>query len=81
MPSVKLDSGFIHNQENGFKTYATVQALTRVFHEMDFVVVAEGVETVEEAQVLKEMEVDRIQGYVFARPMKLTDLLEFYHNL
>ena len=47
---------------------------------MSLPVIAEGVETEEEADILKENGVDRIQGYVYAKPMATEALLEFYHR-
>ena len=67
--------------ENGGQNYATVQALTRIFRDMNLTVVAEGAETEEEVKLLTEVGVDRIQGYVFARPMPLEALIQFYRDL
>lgn len=40
-------------------------------------VIAEGVETLEHARILKEMECHGLQGYAFARPMNANDLATF----
>jgi EAL domain-containing protein (putative c-di-GMP-specific phosphodiesterase class I) len=77
---IKLDAGLIRNRKNGQQNYATINALTKIFHDMQLTVIAEGAETAEEVQVLTEIGVDRIQGYVFARPMPKQDLLRFYRE-
>ena len=41
---------------------------------MNYVVVAEGVETQEQADYLTSRQVHFLQGYLFAKPMKLADL-------
>ncbi len=77
---IKFDSGLIHNQKSGVHNYSTVQALTRIFHDMNLTVIAEGAETMEEVQALTDVGVDRIQGYVFAHPMPKKELVQFYHD-
>ena len=47
---------------------------------IDMVVIAEGVETAEAAQAIKRLGIDRIQGYVYARPMSEEKLLAFYND-
>ena len=43
-------------------------------------VVAEGVETVEQLMLLKEMNCMQIQGYYFSRPVALPELLILFKN-
>ena len=77
---IKLDAGFIRQKPQGNRNYETIRALTKLFHDMNLVVVAEGAETEEEVCTLAELGVDRIQGYYFARPMGEQPLLEFYQS-
>jgi len=77
---IKLDTGLVHSGKNGTADYALVRTLSKLFHDMDLTVVAEGVETQEEVQLLREQGVDRIQGYALARPMPTNDLLAFYQK-
>ena len=76
---IKLDSCLVHLDKNGSKNYTTLSTLTRLFHEMNLVVIAEGAET-EEVKLLTEQGVDRIQGFALARPMPLNKLLDFYRE-
>jgi EAL domain-containing protein (putative c-di-GMP-specific phosphodiesterase class I) len=39
-------------------------------HQLRMTVIAEGVETAEQAQLLIDMGCDALQGYLFSRPMK-----------
>lgn len=73
---IKIDAGFIRNETDS--DYTVIRALTRIFHDMDLLVVAEGAETAEEVQALTEIGVDRIQGYFFSRPLPKKELLQFY---
>ena len=75
---IKLDPCLVHIGKDGKPDYSTVRALTKLFHEMELTVVAEGAETEEEVRLLTEQGVDRIQGFFLARPMPVDKLLEFY---
>ena len=77
---IKLDTCLVHAGRNGMADYSTVQTLTKLFHDMNLVVVAEGAETGEEVRMLKEQGVDRIQGYALARPMPVDALVKFYQD-
>ena len=77
---IKLDACLTRPVKNGKRDYAMVRTLSKLFHDMDLVVVAEGAETDEEVAALAERGVDRIQGYALARPMPEDKLLEFYQE-
>ena len=64
----------------------TMTSLIDLFHSINLPVVAEGVETKEQYQKLKERSCDYIQGYLFSKPVasdKIENLLEenFIENL
>ena len=44
-------------------------------HHMDMIVVAEGIETLEQQEDLARRHCDLLQGYLFARPMPMAELL------
>jgi len=77
---LKLDSSLIHTAGQIPQAVNFVQTLTKLSHDMGMQVIAEGVETQESAAILGSQGVDRIQGYVFARPMPQQKLLDFYKN-
>ena len=77
---IKLDTCLVHSMRNGEPDYTMVRTLTNLFHDMDLVVVAEGVETMEEVRALTELGVDRIQGFALARPMPVDALMRFYQE-
>lgn len=47
-------------------------------HTFDKIVIAEGVETEEQLNILKELKCDEIQGYYYSKPLLPEDLEEFY---
>lgn len=77
---IKLDANLVRMDCENKAGKGLVQTLNSIFHNMNLKVIAEGVETLEEAERLKEMGVDRIQGYAYAKPMAGEDLLEFYEK-
>lgn len=74
---IKLDKSLIHIVEEDKKGHDMVRGLIRLFHEMGLVVVAEGTETKEQANMLLELGADRIQGFYYAKPMPENELLDF----
>lgn len=75
---IKLDSCLVHPWNTNVQDYTMVRTLTNLFHEMDLVVVAEGAETEAEVCAVRELGVDRIQGFALARPMPANELDKFY---
>lgn len=66
---LKLDRAFAMVLPRDRRAYAVARAMTQLGRELGMTVVAEGVETAEQADALWEAGVDAIQGYYLARPM------------
>ena len=51
-------------------------------HQLDIKVVAEGIETLEQAQKLERLGCDELQGYYFSKPLSSADFDEWWlqHN-
>lgn len=77
---IKLDRCLMKAGIDGKRDGSMVYMLSKLFHDMNLVVVAEGAETDEEVKTLCEHGVDRIQGYALARPMPEDKLLDFYQE-
>lgn len=73
LKTVKLDMSLTAAKENSDKS-DLVKILTDFFHGMGLGVVAEGAETEEQVEHLKEIGIDGIQGYYYAKPMPLGKL-------
>ena len=63
---LKIDRSFVHDLPGDGGAFIT--AIIAMAHSLGLSVVAEGVETREQLQFLREHECDIIQGYYFARP-------------
>lgn len=77
---IKLDTCLLHSKRGGVADHSTVYTLTKLFHDMGLIVIAEGAETMEEVQMLEAQGVDRVQGFALARPMPVDKLVEFYRE-
>ncbi|MEA4870267.1 MAG: GGDEF domain-containing phosphodiesterase [Christensenella sp.] len=66
---VKIDKGFIRNIISTPKSYGLLQTVVSGLKSMNIIALAEGVETEEQDSIVRELGIDRIQGYYYARPM------------
>lgn len=74
---LKIDKSFIDNILNEDSARKMVQSIITIGHNYGMSLVAEGVETAEQAALLHEYGCECFQGYHFARPMRLADLQHF----
>ncbi len=65
---VKIDKSFIRNIDADPENRALTKALMTVAHQFEMLVVADGVETLDEVKILEELEADCLQGYHFGVP-------------
>lgn len=73
---VKIDrayTGELKDEENDSRFF--IGSLCSVAHSIDIMVIAEGVETEQQVQVLRELKVDAVQGYVVDRPKPIGGML------
>ncbi len=69
---IKIDKSFLDDFDTGKQARAVIKSMIRLGHNLGVKVVAEGVETAEQAAFLRENECDEIQGYYIGKPMKAT---------
>jgi EAL domain-containing protein (putative c-di-GMP-specific phosphodiesterase class I) len=65
---IKLDMELIRNIDNDPRRRAIVKALVGLCRDLDTILIAEGIETKAEADVLNGLGIRYMQGFVFARP-------------
>jgi EAL domain-containing protein (putative c-di-GMP-specific phosphodiesterase class I) len=75
---VKVDRMFV--QELGMRTGGDeiVSAVIQLAHALDLEVVAEGVETEQQLDVLRSLECDFAQGFLFSRPVPASELRSLF---
>ena len=72
---LKIDKRFIDDTPHDAHDTAIVQAILAMARHLGLRVVAEGVETQEQADFLVAHDCDGLQGYLYAQPMPLDDFL------
>lgn len=71
---LKIDRSFIKEIDENQRTYKLVEAIFDLSQSHDLTTVAEGVETVEQLDLLTSMGCRVIQGYYYGRPQALGEL-------
>ncbi|MGB2757942.1 MAG: EAL domain-containing protein [Acidimicrobiia bacterium] len=67
---VKIDKGFVQRMVMDSSSQAIIDAIVRLAHALGIRVIAEGVETDRQADILQRLECDQLQGFLFAQPME-----------
>lgn len=75
---VKIDESFVQGLPHDRACVETVRAIIAMSHSLEILVVAEGVETEEQLQFLKECGCDFAQGYYLGNTMPLRNLISRY---
>ena len=78
--TLKIDRQFVQDMETHHDNQKIVLGLIRMAGSLGMTVVAEGVETKEQLDLLSRFKCDCIQGYFFARPMPFSELPRFVVN-
>lgn len=71
--TIKIDKSFVNNIESSSKDVAIVSTIIHLAHSLGCDVVAEGVETEEQFNILKKNGCDFVQGYYFSKPLQKSD--------
>jgi diguanylate cyclase (GGDEF)-like protein len=72
---LKVDRSFVARVTHDVKARAVIRALVDLAHAHDLAVVAEGVETAEQLEIIRELGCDKAQGFLLGRPMPAAQLL------
>jgi Amt family ammonium transporter len=78
--TLKIDRTFIAMPQGVEQNGQTIRAIITLARNLGLGVTAEGVETEEQLQLLKDLGCESAQGYLFAHPMSFNDLLDFLHS-
>ncbi|MEZ7493771.1 EAL domain-containing protein [Pseudoalteromonas distincta] len=75
---LKIDRSFINDIESNDNSIALVKAIITMAHNLDVMVVAEGVETQKQYDLLKQLACDYIQGYIFSKAITKQEFMKKY---
>src|SRR5467141_122030 len=74
--SLKIDRSFITAMHEDANAMTLVSTIVSLAHSLRLKVVAEGVETEEQAKILRLLKCDEMQGYLFSKPLPMAALVE-----
>lgn len=72
---IKIDISFVRNIDKNEDDYCLCKAIIAMAQSLGLKVVAEGVETTKQSELLLQADCDYLQGYLFHRPMTQSELL------
>lgn len=70
---LKIDRSFLWDIEHNSKSKEMVHGIIDLAKRIGVLVVCEGVESIEQVEILKQMGCDLIQGYVYSKPIPRTE--------
>ncbi|TNF08797.1 MAG: bifunctional diguanylate cyclase/phosphodiesterase [Bacillota bacterium] len=79
--TIKIDRSFISSITESTDDFHVLRYMVELAHHLKLEVVAEGIETPEQIQMIKSYFVDYAQGYYFCKPMPQTRVLEYFKML
>ena len=74
LDQIKIDQSFVRNMLNDKRDVAIIKSIILIGEALELEVIAEGIETKEHLDLLKELGCNHFQGYYFARPQKASSL-------
>ncbi|MEM7616109.1 MAG: EAL domain-containing protein, partial [Pseudomonadota bacterium] len=79
--SVKIDKSFISNIVDNAPDLAIVRHLVPLAHELGYLVVAEGIETEAQRDLLSRLGVDLLQGWLFSKAVPADQIADLVSDL
>jgi EAL domain-containing protein (putative c-di-GMP-specific phosphodiesterase class I) len=77
---LKIDRSFVIDIAGGEGPQGVVRAAIAMGHSLGLQIIAEGVETLEQAEFLRREGVELAQGYLFGKPMAIEDLAALHRQ-
>lgn len=77
---LKIDRSFIMTMTDRPESMGIVSTIITLAHSLNFKVIAEGVETDEQARYLRLLRCDEILGYLYSKPLTAVEMLELLHK-
>ncbi|WP_446899827.1 bifunctional diguanylate cyclase/phosphodiesterase [Clostridium sp. LBM24168] len=80
MDGIKIDKSFIDKIENSGRDIIILKNIVNLALELNLEIIAEGVETERQLNFLKQINCNKIQGFIFSRPVSFDRLIEKLMN-
>ncbi len=75
--TLKIDQSFVREMLSDKRSKTIVELIINIAHTLNLDVVAEGVELEEQACVIKQLEGEQLQGYLFSKPITAEEYEKF----
>ncbi len=75
---LKLDHSLVKTLAQNQKARILIRSLAVICSDLGIKLIAEGVETLEQLDILKELRCNEVQGYLFSKPLPLNDFENKY---
>jgi|GEM_PF-131906 len=77
---LKIDKYFIHDMFVNHKSQLLIGSMIEMGHNLEHEIIAEGVETVEQYNLLRELNCEIAQGYLFSKPVNADEISKFLNS-
>jgi len=81
--ALKIDRSFVANLDHGKEHINMIETIVAIAHNFNMEIVAEGVETIEQQNLLHNLGCERLQGFLFSKPLPAHEISKIlaYANL
>ncbi|MCG8316457.1 MAG: EAL domain-containing protein [Pseudomonadales bacterium] len=77
---LKIDRCFTHNLQDKSNNIAIIDAIASMSKHLNFSVIAEGVENIQDAELLAQRDIKGMQGFLYGHPMTANDFLQWLNQ-
>lgn len=77
---IKLDKAMVWSYFENEDSKIIMGKTVEMLKQLNYKIIAEGVETASQAETLKQMNIDYLQGYYYSKPVPESELLELVHT-
>lgn len=77
---VKIDKSFVKNMHSNHSDLVMVEKIIEMGHELDMEVIAEGVETPDQLNMLREKGCDGVQGYLLSQALPPDEMVQWFET-
>jgi len=73
---LKIDKSFVHSMQSGNESYEIVRNIISLAHGLNLDIIAEGVETIDQHQMLSQLGCTHAQGYLYSKPRTAEEITQ-----
>ncbi len=74
---IKIDRSFINDVDTNAQSFSIVKTVLVLSESLGLDCVVEGVETAQQADILQSLQADKVQGYLYSKPIAQHEVAAF----